>query len=248
MTTPTDSLDNSAPPAPLVQLLRKEWAVFALRDRAFVLGVFFLASLQAVPADEAFFLLSVALAAALSIYVPTIEWYQETDPMLHSLPLSRGSVVVARYMVALIAGGFAGIAWTTTGRLLLPILDAGRTTPGLWMSLEGGLTFLIAVGLIVSLFFPLYFRFGMGKGAVAFLGVSLGLLVLGYGTAHLAGGPGQPGTPGLIPPSALIGARVVALMGSLGPAGTLTIVLLGTALIFGVSLRLSQLWFGGREF
>ena len=248
MTTPTDFPGTSVTPAPLIRLLRKEWAVFSLRNRVLILGVFFLASLQAVPADEAFFLLSLALAAALSLCVPTIEWYQETDPMLHSLPLRRESVVVARYLVALIAGGLAGIAWTTTGRLLLPILDAGRTNPAMWMTIEGGLTFLIAVGLFVSLFFPLYFRFGMGKGAMAFLGASLGLLALGYGTAHLAGGPAPSGALGLIPPSALIGARVGALMGSLGPAGTLTVVLLGIALIFGASLRLSQRWFGGREF
>ena len=88
----------------------------------------------------------------------------------------------------------------------------------------------------------------MAKGATAFLGASLGLLALGYGTAHLAGGPAQPGALGLIPPSALIGARVGALMGALGPAGTLTVVLLGIALIFGASLSLSRLWFGGREF
>jgi len=248
MTTRTDSPGVAAPRAPLVQLLRNEWTVFTLRDRFFILGVFFLASLQAVPVDEAFFVLGVVLAGALSFYVPVIEWYQETDPMLHSLPLRRGSVVVGRYIVALLAGGIAGIAWTTTGRLLLPILDAGRTTPAMWMTIEGGLTFLIAVGLLVSLFFPLYFRFGMGKGALAFLGASLGLLALGYGTADLAGGPAQPGTLGLIPPSALIGARVVSLMGSLGPAGTLTVVLVGVALIYGASLRLSQRWFEGREF
>lgn len=76
-----------------------------------------------------------ALALVLSTYVPVIEWYQETDPMLHSLPLGRGTVVVARY-------------------------------------------------------------------AVAFLGMSLGLLAVGYGAADLAGGPAQAGTVGLIPPPA----------------------------------------------
>ena len=248
MTTQSDSSGAMAASAPLIQLLRKEWAVFTLRDRVFVFGVFLLVALQAVPIDEAFFLFSLALAGALSTYVPVIEWYQETDPMLHSLPLGRGTVVVARYVVTLVAGSVAGIAWTATGRFLLPILDAGRTTPAMWMTLEGGLTFLIAVGLLVSLFFPLYFRFGMGRGAVTFMGMSLGLLALGYGTADLAGGPAQAGPVGLIPPSSLIGARVAALLGSLGPAGTLTVVLVGIALVYGASLKLSRRWFERREF
>ena len=248
MMTPSDLPVYRAPAKPLAQLLRKERLVFTLRDRGFVFGVFFLAALQVLPSDEAFFLLTVGLAGALSIYVPMIEWYRETDIMLYSLPIGRGTVLVARYLVAIAAGGVAGLAWSVTGSLLLPFLDAGRTTPGMWMSLEGVLTFVIAVGLLVSFFFPLYFRYGMGKGALVFLGMSVGLLALGYGTAGLAGGPAQSGTLRPVLPSALIHTRVTALMGSIGAAGTLAVVLVGIALIYGASLKLSQRWFQKREF
>lgn len=248
MTTTPDLRGSAAAPAPLASLLRKDWLVFTPRHRMFVLAVFVLAALQTLPSDEAFFILGVAFAGTLSIYVPVIEWFQETDPMLHSLPVRRGTVVLARYLMAIAAGGVAGVAWTTTGRLLLPILDAGRTAPGMWMTLDGALTFLVAVGLLVSFFLPLYFRFGMGKGALAFLGMSVGLLALGYGTAGLAGGPARPHTVGLLPPSTLIQARVAALMGSLGPAGTLTVLLVGIAAIYGASLKLSQRWFETQEF
>ena len=114
--------------------------------------------------------------------------------MLYSLPIGRGTVVWARYLVAIAAGGLAGIAGAATGSLLLPFLDSSRNTPGSWISLQGVLTFVIAVGLLVSFLFPLYFRYGMGKGAMASLGMSVGLLALGHGTAGLAGGPGQPST------------------------------------------------------
>jgi ABC-type transport system involved in multi-copper enzyme maturation permease subunit len=185
---------------------------------------------------------------ALTIYVPVIEWYQETDLMLLSLPVRRDTVVLARYLVAMVAGVVAGLAWTAAGRLLLPMLDAGRDTPAMWVTLSGGLTFFIAFGLLASFLLPLYFRLGVGKGALAFLGLSVVLLALSYGTAGLAGGPVPSGPVGLIPPSALISARVTAMLGSLGPAGTLTVVLVGIALVYGVSLKVSQRWFAGREF
>jgi hypothetical protein len=221
---------------------------FTLRDRAYVFGVFLLAALQTVYVDEAFFFLAVALAGALATYVPVVEWFQEADPMLHSLPVGRSTVVVARYIIAVVAGGIAGIAWAATGQILLPILASSRTAPGMWMSLGGVLTFVIAAGLLFSFFFPLYFRLGMARGAAAFLGVSFLLLVLGYGTAGLVGGPAAAAAHGLIPPSALIRTRVLAMLGAVGPAGTLAIILVGLALLFAASLKLSQIGFREREF
>jgi hypothetical protein len=234
--------------ATLFQLIRKERTVFTVRDRFYVLGVFFLASLQTVTADEAFFALGIALAGALAVYVPIIEWYQGTDPMLHSLPIRRGTVVLARYLLAVSTSGVAGVLWVTTGRLLLPILDASRATPAIWMTLEGVITFFVFVGLLVALFFPVYFRLGMGRGSLVFLGLSVALLAIGYATAGLAGGPARVGILGIPPPSSLVLSRVAALLGSLGVAGTLTLILIGLALLFAVSLKLSQRWFGRREF
>jgi hypothetical protein len=234
--------------ASLLQLIRKDRSVFTVRHRFYVLGVFFLASLQTVTADEAFFVLGIALAGALAVYVPIIEWYQGTDPMLHSLPIRRKAVVVARYLLAVSAGGVAGALWVATGRLLLPILDASRATPAIWMTLEGVITFFVSAGLLVALFFPAYFRLGMGKGSLAFLGLSVALLALGYATAGLAGGPTDVGLLGIPGPSSLVLSRVVALLGSLGVAGTLTAVLVGLAVLFAVSLKLSQRWFERREF
>jgi hypothetical protein len=222
--------------------------VFWFRGPLFLFGVYVLASLQTVFVDEASFLLNVALAGALALYVPVIEWYQESDKMLHSLPVSRSAVVITRYLIAMMAGGIAGISWSATGRLLLPFLDAQRATPAMWMTLEGVLTFILATGLLFALFLPLYFRLGMGKGALGFLALSLILLATGYGTRGLATGSVGPGTLPFPAPSGLIRMRVSALLGGMGVAGTLTTILLGTALLLGLSLWLSQRWYERREF
>jgi hypothetical protein len=222
--------------------------VFWFRGPLFLFGVDVFASLQTVFVDEAFFLLNVALAGGLALYVPVIEWYQESDKMLHSLPISRSAVVITRYVIAVMAGGIAGLAWTATGRLLLPFLDAQRATPAMWMTLDGILTFIVCTGLLFALFLPLYFRLGMGKGALGFMASSLILLAIGYGTRGLGVGSGGHGTLPFPAPSGLIRMRISELLAGMGVAGTLTTVLLGTALLLGLSLRLSQRWYGRREF
>lgn len=233
--------------SPVAKLLRKEWLVFGPRDRVFAFGVFFLAALQAVAVAEFYFFLGLALVGTLAIWVPIVEWYQEADQMLFSLPVRRDAAVLARYASALISGAIGGVIWNTTGRILLPVLYAAKDNPPFWMSLEGVLAFITAFGLLVVLFFPLFFRWGAGKGGLIFLGMSLGLLALGYATAGIAAGPAVGRASGFLLPSELVRTRVAALLGSLGPAGALTVILVGLAILFAVSIKISQYWFRRRE-
>jgi len=228
--------------------LRKEWLVFSHRGPLFVFGIYILASLQVFRVEEAFFLTSVVLAGTLALWVPFVEWFQEADPMLHSLPVSRTVIVIGRYLTAILACGVAGLAWSATGRLLLPLLDPGRAGPPLWTTLGGILTYFLSAGLLFALFFPLYFRFGLGKGAVAFLAVSLTLLGMGYGTAGLAGGGAPSRTLGIGGPSTLIRLQVTALLENMGVAGALTLILLGSGGVLAISLFLSRFWYARREF
>jgi hypothetical protein len=248
MATRGDSTGTMKRGDDVLRLLRKDWSVFSPRHRIFVLGVFLLAALQAVAVDEAYFLLGVALAAAVAAYVPVVEWYERTDPMLHSLPVERGTVVAARHLCAMLGMATAGIAWNATGRVLRPILHTGSSDPAFWMTLEGGLTYSITVTVLAVSFFPLYFRLGLGRGVVAFAVTTLALLTVGYGTAELAAGPAASGAGGLVTPSSLVGSRVDALIASLGTVGTVSMTLALLVGAFGVSIMISRRWFESREF
>ena len=216
-------------------LLRKDLAVFIPRDRFLVALIYLLAHPMVLPTDEAFFWLGIGLAGALALYVPIMEWHQETDRMLSSLPVGRATVVFSRYLSSVLACVFAGVAWISTGRLLAPLLDAGRTTPGMWTTFEGILTFFLMAGLLIALFLPLYFRFGIGRGATVFLGMSFGV----YALVSLLSG--------LVMPGADVQARISAMTASMGPGWALFLILAGMGAALVVSGRLSVGWFERRD-
>ncbi len=216
-------------------LLRKDLAVFIPRDRFLIALIYLLAHPMVLPTEEAFFWLGMSLAGALALYVPIMEWHQETDRMLSSLPVRRATLVFSRYLSSVFACVFAGVAWVSTGRLLAPVLDAGRTTPGMWTTFEGILTFFLIAGLLVALFLPLYFRFGIGQGATVFLGMSFGV----YAMASLPSG--------LVMPGADVQARSSAMTASVGPGWVLFLILAGMGAALAVSARLSVGWFERRD-
>ncbi|MEJ2204378.1 MAG: ABC-2 transporter permease [Gemmatimonadota bacterium] len=229
------------------RLVRKDLTVFTPRDRWWVTGAFLMAALQTVRADELYFVVGLILAGALAVYVPALEWFHETDSLLHSLPVRRGTVVLARYVSALLAGGVALVVWVGAGWVLRPLLAPDRTGPAMWMTLEGLLTFASAFALLAALFFPLYFRLGVGRGALAFLGLLLVLVPAGYASAGLAWGPAAAGAS-LVLPSSLVGARVSALVGAVGPVLALGAVLAGIGVILTSSGLLSAHGLRRREF
>ncbi|MFH1765647.1 MAG: ABC-2 transporter permease [Gemmatimonadota bacterium] len=216
-------------------MLRKDLAVFTLRDRFIVALVYLLALHTALLLEEAFLWLGIGLAGALALYVPIVEWHQETDRMLSSLPVRRATVVFSRYLSSGFAVMIAAVAWVSTGTLLSPLLNVGSTTPGMWTTFEGILTFLAMAGFLISLFLPLYFRFGLGRGAMAFLGLSFGV----YALASLRLGVFAPGE--------VVKARVSALASSVGPGWVLFLILTGMGAAMAVSGRLSVRWFERRD-
>ena len=220
-------------------LLRKDLAVFIPRDRFLVALVYLLAHPMVLPHEEAFFWLGIGLAGALALYVPIMEWHQETDRMLSSLPVRRATVVISRYISSLIACGVAGVAWISTGHLLAPLLDTlldgGRATPGMWTTFEGILTFFTMSGLLIALFLPLYFRFGMGRGVIVYLGMSFALFVLASLPA------------GVVMPGAAVQAWISAMTASVGPGWILFLILVGIGAAMTLSGRLSVRWFERRD-
>lgn len=231
-------------------LLRKDAAVFILRDRLIFGVVFLLAALQTALVDEAFLWLGVVFSASLALYVPALEWHQETDPMLSSLPVSRGVLVLARYVSAVVAGAVGGVAWTTAGRLLAPVLAPGRATSGIWVTMDGALTFILLFGLLLAFFLPLYFRLGLGWGSLVFMGTSVGLMVLSslvLDNSSLAGWAGSERAGGLVLPGAAIRGRMAELAGSIGPGWALFAILGGVGVCLALSGGISARWYKRRD-
>ena len=155
--------------------------------------------------------------------------------MLSSLPVRRTTVVYSRYLSSMLACGAAGIAWVSTGALLAPLLDPGRTTPGMWTTLPGILTFFLMAGLLISLFLPLYFRFGMGLGLIAFVTMSFALYVL-------AGLPG-----GMFKPGAALEGLVSDMTRAVGPWLSLILILAIEGALLTLSARMAARWFKRRD-
>ena len=220
-------------------LLRKDWAVLVPRDRFLIALIYLLAHPMALPSEEAFFWLGIALAGALVMYVPIMEWHQETDRMLSSLPVRRTTVVFARYLSSIIACGVAGVAWISTGHLLVPLLspllDGASDMLGMWATFEGLLTYFTTAGLLITLFLPLYFRFGLGRGAMVFMASSLGLFVL------------VTLRSGLFAPGDALETRISAMTMTMGPGWVLFLILGGMGVLLTFSARLSGRWFKRRD-
>ncbi len=176
-----------------------------------------------------------ALVGALALYVPTIEWHQETDRMLSSLPVSRATVVFSRYVSTIFACAIGAGAWVSSGHLLSPLLASGPTNPEMWTTLSGITAFVSVAALLLSLFLPLYFRFGIGRGAMIFVPSVMGLYLLSA----------QP--RGFVPPATAVQAQILSFSASIGPGWVLLLILLFLAAMMAASGRLSIRWFENRD-
>ena len=221
----------------LTNLLRKDLAVLVRRDRILVGLVFLLAHPMVFPSREAFFWLGISLALGLSVYVPTMEWHQETDRMLNSLPISRRAVVLARYCSSLIWIGFSAVAWLTAGWLLGPILDSSTDMAfgTSWMTPHGVMTYLIVAVVMTSLFLPLLFRFGLGRAVLSYL--ALGLITYGSASIRL----------GLFRPALRLEGTVAEWIQSVGTGWVLVGVMTFLAVLVAVSGTTSVSGFKRRD-
>jgi hypothetical protein len=235
MAVQTDSAVRTTLFSGVGSLLRKDLAVFRRRDRSLITLVYLLGHTKVLPNQEAFFWLGIALVGALALYVPTIEWHQETDRMLSSLPVSRATVVFSRYVSTIFACAIGAGAWVSSGHLLGPLLASGPTNPEMWTTLSGITAFVSVAALLLSLFLPLYFRFGIGRGAMIFVPSVMGLYLLSA----------QP--RGFVPPATAVQAQILAFSASIGPGWVLLLILLFLAAMMAASGRLSIRWFENRD-
>jgi ABC-type transport system involved in multi-copper enzyme maturation permease subunit len=160
-----------------------------------------------------------------------IEETQGTEATWCSLPVDRHQIVLARYATTLLAITLGlGISWA---------VSAGT----LGVMAQSSAFFTLTV--TASLFFPCYFRLGVGRGVMVFAIVSLGIVVLLAGVGALFSFMTEGSALPEAPDKQQIAAAEVWLQGL---APLLASVLIVTALaVAGVSAFLSVRWYSARD-
>lgn len=240
--TPAGRAPASAPRL-IRALLRKDWVVLQPRYRAGIPLVFLIAALQTVGSDEVYFWLGVALAGALALTVPVIEWRVDAGRLVASLPATRRNVVTARYLAAGIACAAACAVWAGTGAVLRPLLHAANAGAGGWATLlTGALTFAVVTGVLLAAILPLLFGLGLGRAAVVFLPVALGLVLVGRTLAGVAA-PIPTDTPDralqLGAPGAVIRWAMAALVDRVGGGAAVALSAIALVALWSLSARAS---------
>lgn len=147
-----------------------------------LLPFYLVTALGASRLGPALFGLSLALALALILLPPGVDWRTDTESLIASLPVSRSTVVVARYVWALLAIAVSLTLWLSLAFVLPAALDQADPDLRRWISLNGALAFSSLAILLTAIFLPCYFRWGIGRGMAVF---SIGLMAL---SAALSGG------------------------------------------------------------
>jgi len=126
---------------------------------------------------------AMTVFGALSITL-IYEEQNRTEALYASLPLTRRRIVSGRYVLAglLALAGAALIFGTAIPALALLKAPAYQSALGPLCSIEAAIGYLFIAGFLVAGFLPLYYRFGLAKGNLAFLS---GLVALGLGIAGI---------------------------------------------------------------
>ena len=227
--------------------LYKDWATC----RLFVLVVFpfyLLYGVIAHMADGVLFLFHILMAAGLSILPLILEDRFQSDTWLCSLPVTRWEMVAARYVNVLavitvmmlfyiVLGSLFG--WLMPRESALPLLHPGMA-----------IVFYLLPILMVSLFLPFYFRYGLSGGFFRMNISVLGLLLIVMIVLELRSSLG--GLWRYLSSPSFIGAPVRTLVegfaGWLKSGGIGLVVVLGLLSVPVISLALSVRFYGRREF
>ncbi len=133
--------------------------------------------------------------AALSVYATLsvtliYEDQNRTETLYASLPLQRRTIVRGRYLLAglIIIGGAAVVFGSAALTLALFKTPAYEKALSPLLSVDGIGGFLFTAVFILAVYLPLYYRFGLGRGNVIYLGVLFGLLFVAAGLERIASG------------------------------------------------------------
>ena len=210
-----------------------------------------LMALQVSRWGGAFFWASVACAAAILAAVSMLEWKNDADPFVHSLPVTREMVVGGRYLTAVAVGLLSLLIGAIVGTVRAAGLAMQQAPWPRWIAGDMAIAFVLAYAVVAAIYLPCYFRWGFGKGNVA----AALVLAAGIVVSDLVG-PAITGVPALPPGGALSGgapagqvplavARLVERHGL--AAGGLVVVALAAGILW-VSSRIAVRGYREQEF
>ena len=209
------------------------------------------AGLQASRSGGAFFWANLACAALILVAVSMLEWKNDADPFVHSLPVTRAMVVRGRYLTAAAIGVLSLLVGAAVGGARALALGAQGAPWPRWVAGDMALAFVLAFAVVATVYLPCYFRWGFGRGnIVAALILAAGIIVSALAGPAVAGHPSVTAGGALhggVPPGR-IPQGVAALVDRLGMAAGAVIVLSLAAVILAVSAQAAARAYERQEF
>jgi ABC-2 type transport system permease protein len=185
----------------------------------------------------------------LLVGVSMLDWKNDAERFVLSLPVTRATAVKARYATAVLIG-LASLAVGALVGLSRALVMTARGQPWpRWMAADVGLAFVFVFAFIVAIYLPCYFQWGYGKGVVAAALVLastivgsdvLGPFVVGTAVRDAAAGDDLP--RGVV----AHGAALLASRHGLAAAGV--VVLGAAAVMLWLSAQASMRAYQRREF
>ncbi|HXI03228.1 MAG TPA: ABC-2 transporter permease, partial [Candidatus Saccharimonadales bacterium] len=139
------------------------------------LGVVQLATFAVV--GPIFLLGALVFTSLLAFGSIALEELQGTETLWSSLPVTRGQIVLARYLTVLI-GILTGLCLSWAAGQTVIRLGSGPAGAPALVGLRAHAFLISLLLLAAALYLPLLFRFGASKGFLVFSALSVGLLLV----------------------------------------------------------------------
>ena len=209
-------------------LFVKDWALMGRQLRILVVYILVFTAIFSFTMQDGNFLTGFITVISVMMTINCFAYDEQCnfDKLVAASPIPRSRIVVARYLVAMAMGGAGGLMIMLVDMAARMIQGSGGE--GLLVSL---LTFIASFGtavLLISILFPLFYRFGVNKSRLIML-LICGIPAVG---AALIGWLAQKG---VFPAVSLPDSFLRSL-----PLFIAAIILLGLWLSVSVSIRIYQ--------